>query len=85
VCGVLIVEDPGDSYQTRPKNVYALCRHGKSRFLSAWDMDDLAKSNSNLWEFSPKKSDDGLAYVLPEGGIGGEDGLRDQFVMFEGL
>lgn len=68
-----------------PKNVYVLCRHGKSRFLAAWTLDELDKSNRNLWEFSPKKQEDGLLYVLPEGGIGGENGLRGQFLIFNGL
>lgn len=34
-------------------------------------------------EFSPKKESDGLQYALPEDGIGGENGLRDQFLIFE--
>ncbi|XP_026491013.2 actin maturation protease [Vanessa tameamea] len=85
VCGIVIVKDPGNSYTADPSNVYVLCRHGKSRYLSAWTLDELDKSNNNLWEFSPKKQEDGISYVLPEGGIGGENGLRGKFLLFKGL
>ncbi|XP_045776780.1 UPF0692 protein CG33108 [Maniola jurtina] len=85
VCGIVVVSDPGGDYISDPKNVYVLCRHGKSRFLAAWTLDELDKSNKNLWEFSPKKQEDGLLYVLPDGGVGGENGLRDQFLIFNGL
>lgn len=34
-------------------------------------------------EFSPKKVADELTYVLPDGGLGGVDGLRDQFIIYE--
>ncbi|CAG4931051.1 unnamed protein product [Parnassius apollo] len=85
VCGIIIIEDPGDSYTSYPNNVYVLCRHGKSRFLAAWTLNELHRSNANLWEFSPKKAEDGLLYMLPEGGIGGENGLREQFIMFNSL
>lgn len=85
VCGVIVLEDPGDSYESKPDNVYVFSRHGKSRFLAAWDLEKLDKSNKNLWEFSPKKEADGLLYIFPEGGMGGENGLRNQFLIFEGL
>lgn len=83
--GVIIINDPGDDYTSKKRNVYVLCRHGKSRFLSSWLLEDLDKSNRNLLEFSPKKNDDGLFYVIPEDGIGGENGLRGQFLLFKGL
>lgn len=73
------------NYEDDPKNVYVLCKHGKSRYLAVWNLFDLAKSNNNLMEFSPKKGADGLVYILPEGGIGGENGLRDQFLIFENI
>ncbi|XP_034833815.1 actin maturation protease [Maniola hyperantus] len=85
VCGIVVVSDPGGNYISNPNNVYVLCRHGKSRFLAAWTLDELDKSNKNLWEFSPKKQEDGLLYVLPDGGLGGENGLRGQFLIFNGL
>lgn len=80
-----MVNDPGEHYIDNPKNVYVLCKHGKSNYLAAWNLYDLAQSNNNLYEFSPKKGTDGLVYILPEGGLGGENGLRDQFLIFEGF
>ncbi|OWR53263.1 hypothetical protein KGM_214730 [Danaus plexippus plexippus] len=85
VCGIIIVSEPVESYISDPNNVYVLCKHGKSRYLTAWSLNVLDKSNKNLWEFSPKKQQDGLVYTLPEGGIGGENGIRDQFLIFYGL
>ncbi|XP_072930172.1 actin maturation protease [Epargyreus clarus] len=85
VSGVIMVDDPGEDYASKKNNVYVLCRHGKSRFLSSWLLEDLDRSNRNLWEFSPKKKEDGLLYVIPEDGIGGENGLRDQFLLFKGF
>lgn len=85
VCGILVINDPGDNYIADPTNTYVLCRHGKSRYLAAWTLNDLDKSNKNLWEFSPKKQEDGLKYVLPKGGIGEVNGLRDKFLLFKGL
>ncbi|XP_075983269.1 actin maturation protease [Anticarsia gemmatalis] len=81
VCGIIIVENTG--IELDPKNIYVLCKHGKSKYLALWNLSDLAKSNNNLWEFSPKKGADGLVYILPIGGIGGDDGLRDQFLVFD--
>ncbi|XP_039757675.1 UPF0692 protein CG33108 [Pararge aegeria] len=85
VCGIVVVTDPGDNYMSDPNNVFVLSRHGKSRFVAAWTLAELDKSNKNLWEFSPKKQEDGLMYVLPEGGMGGKNGLKDQFLIFNGL
>ncbi|XP_063831539.1 actin maturation protease [Ostrinia nubilalis] len=85
ICGVIILEEPSDSYETKPENVYVFSRHGKSKYLAAWNLKELAKSNRNLWEFSPKRGAEKLPYLLPEGGIGGTNGLRNQFLMFEGL
>ncbi|VVC87666.1 UPF0692 protein CG33108 [Leptidea sinapis] len=82
VCGLIVVDDVEE---TMDSNVYVICRHGKSKHLCIWPIDLLHKSNENLLEFSPKKKDDGLTYVLPETGIGGADGLRAQFLMFDGL
>ncbi|XP_014365045.2 UPF0692 protein CG33108 [Papilio machaon] len=83
VCGIIIIKNPGDTYMSDPSNIYVLCRHGKSKLVAAWTLDDLYKSNMNLWEFCPKKANDGLLYVQPEGGLGGENGLRDQFLLFK--
>ncbi|CAG9789119.1 unnamed protein product [Diatraea saccharalis] len=85
ICGIIIIKDAGEFYDSCQNNIYVISRHGKSRFLAAWSLADLAKSNKNLWEFSPKRGDDGLKYILPEGGIGGKEGLRNQFLVIEGL
>ncbi|KAJ2953074.1 hypothetical protein O0L34_g635 [Tuta absoluta] len=85
VCGVLLIRDPGACYTSDPTNTYVFARHGKSRFVAAWRLDELERSNKNLKQFSPKKETDGMLYVMPEGGLGGENGLRDQFLIFEGL
>ncbi|KAL4710214.1 hypothetical protein ACJJTC_005387 [Scirpophaga incertulas] len=84
VCGILIVDDPSNSHESS-NNIYVLCKHGKSKYLAAWTLKDLSESNSNLWEFSPKKLAEGLTYVIPEGDIGGENGLRNQFLILEGF
>ncbi|XP_059058293.1 actin maturation protease [Achroia grisella] len=84
VCGIIIVNDPGENFDDID-NVYVLCKHGKSRYLAAWKLYDLEMSNKNLFEFSPQREGDGLMYILPEGGVGGENGLQDQFLMFEGF
>ncbi|KOB65690.1 UPF0692 protein [Operophtera brumata] len=78
ICGVILVKKPEAPYTAEKDNIYVLCRHGKSKYLCAWNLAKLAQSNNNLWEFSPKKHTDGLVYVLPEGGIGGNNGLRGQ-------
>ncbi|XP_053613718.1 actin maturation protease [Plodia interpunctella] len=84
VCGVIICEDPRDTYED-PDNVYVLCKHGKSRYLAVWKLDDLDKSNKNLIEFSPKRGGEEWIYILPEGGVGGANGLKDQFLIYEGF
>ncbi|CAD0203735.1 unnamed protein product [Chrysodeixis includens] len=85
VCGVIVTGDPVDEYDLGKVNVQVLCKHGKSKYLAVWNLYTLALSNKNLYEFSPKKCADGLVYILPEDGIGGKDGLRDQFLIFEGF
>ncbi|XP_013193695.2 actin maturation protease [Amyelois transitella] len=84
VCGVIIINDPGEAYED-PENVYVLCKHGKSRYLAAWKLAALDASNKNLMEFSPKRGGEEWIYILPEGGIGGDRGLRDQFLLYEGV
>lgn len=65
--------------------MYVLCKHGKSRYLAAWKLEDLDRSNKNLVEFYAPKRAEELTYILPAGGIGGENGLKDQFVVVDGL
>ncbi|CAF4797867.1 unnamed protein product [Pieris macdunnoughi] len=85
VCGIIIIDDPNGYYLSDPNNIYIFCRHGKSKYLAMWRLADLDSSNKNLNEFNPKKKEDGLLYILPEGGMGGKNGLKGQFVMFKGL
>lgn len=66
-------------------NTYVICKHGKSQHLGVWPLEQLERSNKNLLEFSPKRSNDELTYILPEGGIGGENGLCDQYILVEGI
>lgn len=84
ICGILI-ENPTESFELDANNIYVLCKHGKSKYLAIWKLADLDSSNKNLKEFSPKKGTDGSTYVLPDGGIGGEDGLCNQYLVFKGL
>ncbi|GBP68231.1 UPF0692 protein CG33108 [Eumeta japonica] len=84
VCGIIITKEPAIT-DAPTSNVYILCKHGKSRHLSVWRIDELAMSNENLWEFSPNREEDNVTYILPECGIGGENGLRSQFIVIEGL
>lgn len=84
VCGIILIKNVEKPLSTAD-NVYVLCRHGKSKFLTAWKLSDLATSNQNLWEFSPNKLSGDLKYVHPEGGLGGENGLRSQYLLFNWL
>ncbi|CAK1549534.1 unnamed protein product [Leptosia nina] len=85
VCGIIVIEEPKEDYSADPNNTYILCRHGKSKYLAVWPLAQLDSSNKNLSEFSPKKKEDGLLYILPDGGMGGERGLRNQFLIVKGL
>lgn len=83
VSGIIIVNDPKNNLLADPKNIYILCKHGKSKYLAIWALAQLDSSNKNLVELNPKKEGDG--YIIPEGGIGGEKGLRDQFLIIRGI
>ncbi|KAJ0173810.1 hypothetical protein K1T71_010959 [Dendrolimus kikuchii] len=79
ICGIIVSKDR--DFDIDPNNVHVLAKHGKSKHLAAWKLDDLEKSNKNLVEFSPKRGGDDLVYVLPDGGIGGENGLKNQYLV----
>lgn len=77
VCGIIIPSDGSEPY--------VIYRQGKSRHLSVWLLKNLENSNKNLYEISPRHFEENLFYVIPDGGIGGAYGLRDQYVLIEGL
>lgn len=54
VCGAVICRG----------NFYVLARQGKSRRIGVWPFDDLARSNSNLIEISPKRLENPEEYVF---------------------
>lgn len=58
-------------------------RHGKSRLLAVWSLDELQCSNDNLATLDPARARDGRSYVLPEGGV--KAGLASQFILLHRL
>ncbi|KAJ0063800.1 hypothetical protein NL108_006763 [Boleophthalmus pectinirostris] len=62
-----------------PREVYLLAKHGKSFRYQIWSLDCIAESNEQLREMDPQRSNNGLYYVLPEGGV--EAGLSGQAVL----
>ncbi|XP_053695109.1 UPF0692 protein CG33108 [Sabethes cyaneus] len=62
---------------------YVFARHGKTRNLALWPLKDLARSNANLVEFCQPVGYPGEVFVLPEGGIGGRNGLRCKFILVQ--
>lgn len=54
---------------------YVLSRHGKSKLLAAWKLDNLSASNANLVEFAQPTKHVDKDFVLPDGGIAGPNGL----------
>jgi hypothetical protein len=57
--------------------IYVFTRHGKTSHLGLWSLRDLLRSNGNLVEVDPRRSDP-QEYVLPPGGL--EDGLQNKVV-----
>ncbi|XP_062536244.1 actin maturation protease [Armigeres subalbatus] len=62
---------------------YVFARHGKTKNLALWLLRDLARSNANLEEFCQPIGHPDEKFILPEGGIGGRNGLRCKFIMIE--
>lgn len=48
---------------------FALCRHGKSRYPSLWDLEDVALSNAQLLEMGPELVSGDGTYITPPGGL----------------
>ncbi|XP_055606185.1 actin maturation protease [Uranotaenia lowii] len=62
---------------------YVFARHGKTKNMALWSLRDLAHSNANLFEFCQPSGHPEGVFVLPEGGIGGRNGLRNKFIVIE--
>ncbi|XP_065091481.1 actin maturation protease [Ochlerotatus camptorhynchus] len=62
---------------------YVFARHGKTKNLALWSIRNLARSNANLEEFCQPVGHPNETFILPEGGIGGCNGLRCKFIMIE--
>ncbi|GLV43334.1 uncharacterized protein CBL_03877 [Carabus blaptoides fortunei] len=70
ISGIIISDD-----------TYVIARQGKSRYLGIWPLEELAKSNLQLNEFSPSRKHSNLTYKLPEDGIAGAKGLCGKCVL----
>lgn len=64
---------------------YVMARHGKTRNMAVWRLSELAESNSNLFNFSAPASGPQLEYRVPEGDLGGPNGLREQAIVVENV
>ncbi|XP_034663795.1 UPF0692 protein CG33108 [Drosophila subobscura] len=64
---------------------YVLARHGKTRNLAVWSLDDLSESNANLREFAQPKGYPDLEFLQPPGGLGGALGLKKRAILINGL
>lgn len=64
---------------------HVIARHGKARNLAIWSLKDLAESNSNLVENAQPKGYPDEQFVIPEGGIAGDIGLRNKAIIVKGL
>lgn len=66
--------------QNKIETFHVLARQGKSKLIGIWNLKELAVSNAQLEELDPLR-DLFLQYVLPEGGMGGPNGLKSQAVL----
>ena len=62
-------------------DVFVYGKHGKSRHLALWSLDDLVKSNGNLYELDPERAKDIEHYMIPDEGV--EGGLRGWLVLVD--
>ena len=61
------------------KDVYVLAKQGKSLCYHLWSFNSLIQSNMQLRTMDPERANDGLHYVVPEGGV--MAGLAGQAVL----
>lgn len=64
---------------------YVMARHGKTKNMAVWRLTDVAESNSMLYSFSPPASNPGLEYKVPEGDLGGPNGLREKAILVDNV
>lgn len=64
---------------------HVIARHGKARNLAIWSLKELAESNSNLMQNAQPKDYPKEQFVIPEGGIAGNLGLRNKVIIVKGL
>lgn len=64
---------------------HVIARHGKTRNMAVWSLAALSASNSNLMQFSAPISNPHLDYRVPEGDLGGPNGLREQSILVENV
>lgn len=67
------------------RQFHVFARHGKTKNLALWTLQSLSASNSNLNEYVVPQRYDEFSFQLPLGGIAGENGLRNQCVIIDGL
>lgn len=70
---------------TESQEFYVLARHGKSKYLAVWPLKHLSDSNANLLEFAQPKKHENQVFLLPEGGIGGDNGLCQKCIIIKGV
>lgn len=64
---------------------HVIARHGKTRNMAVWPLSKLAESNSNLMKFQPPASNPNAEYRIPDGDLGGSNGLREQVIVVENV
>uniref|UniRef100_A0A336MWR8 Actin maturation protease n=1 Tax=Culicoides sonorensis TaxID=179676 RepID=A0A336MWR8_CULSO len=62
---------------------YVIARHGKSKFMALWSLKALSDSNKGLMEFAQPKQHENAIFLLPEGGIAGENGLCQKCIVIK--
>lgn len=70
ITGIIVTRD----------ETYILAKHGKSCNIACWNLSKLSESNAQLEDFVPNEKYTYEDFILPEGGIGGPNGLRCQAV-----
>ena len=60
-------------------DVFVYAKHGKSKLLALWSLDQLIRSNQNLREMDPVRARDIEQYVVPPGGV--QKGLFNKSVL----